>query len=213
MIELTPEEQRVLGALIEKQYVTPDVYPLTMNGLLTACNQTSNRNPIARYDESVVQLALDSLREQGLTRIVYSPSNRATKFRQVFEEEWALLPQEVAIMSVLLLRGPQTVGELRGRTERLASFTSLEEVEHVLERLRTRDEPLVVRLERQPGQKEARWSHTLGEVRTGEEGEARVAPVGAGRDRVAQLEAEVATLRAELDSLRAEFDGLRRELE
>src|SRR5581483_154858 len=169
MTDLTPEEQRVLGALLEKQYVTPDVYPMTMNGLLAASNQTSNRNPVVRYEESTVHRALDGLREKGLLRIVYSPSNRATKYRQVFEEERRLTRHEAAVLCVLLLRGPQTVGELRGRTERLATFASLEEVEAVLGGLaRREDEALVRRLERQPGQKDARWVHLLGEVRVAE---------------------------------------------
>jgi uncharacterized protein YceH (UPF0502 family) len=213
MTELTPEEQRVLGALLEKQYVTPDAYPMTMNGLLAASNQTSNRTPVVSYDESTIHRALDGLREQGLLRIVYSPSNRATKYRQVFEEERRLTRQEAAILCVLLLRGPQTVGELRGRTERLATFASLEEVEEVVGGLAARpDEGLVTRLERQPGQKDARWAHTLGEVRAAEAVDTPVGGRSPTPDRMAALEEGVASLRADLDELRQAFDALRAEL-
>jgi uncharacterized protein YceH (UPF0502 family) len=204
MIELTAEEQRVLGALIEKQYVTPDVYPLTMKGLLSACNQTSNRHPVVTYDEATIHTALDGLREKGLTRIVHSPSNRATKYRQVLEESRLLTRAEAAVLCVLLLRGPQTVGELRTRTERIHPFASLGEVDETLARLGARpDEPFVVRMERQPGQKEVRYRHLLGDAPE-IEAPAPVAPSG--------LAEEVQQLRADLDTLRQEFDDLRNQL-
>ena len=197
----------MLGALIEKEHTTPDVYPLTMNGLIAACNQISNRNPVVSYDESTVHAALDSLREKGLTRIVYSTSNRATKYRHVLDEARALEPPEIAILAVMLLRGPQTVGELRTRTERIHAFASLGEVEQVLDRLsRREDGPFVRRLERQPGQKEARFTHLLGESAAVDAPAATAAPPAAG------LEDEVRQLRADLDALRAEFDSLRDQL-
>jgi hypothetical protein len=212
MVELTAEEQRVLGALIEKQYTTPDVYPMTMNGLITACNQSSNRNPVVSYDESVVQRALDGLREKGLTRVVHSPSNRATKYRQVLDEAWALEREEQAVLCVLLLRGPQTVGELRGRTDRLYPFASLEAVQEALDRLATRhEEPFVARGERQPGQKEIRYYHLLGQsaaidVPTTPRAAAAVTAASSA------LAEEVQQLRAELDQLRREFEELRDQL-
>lgn len=211
MIELSAEEQRVLGALIEKQYVTPDVYPLTMKGLVTACNQVSNRNPVVAYDEATIHRALDSLREKGLLRIVYSTSNRATKYREVLQETRELTQAEAAVIGVLLLRGPQTVGELRSRTERVFAFESLGQVEETLDRLAARpDEPFVARMERQAGQKEVRYTHLLGESA------AVLAEPASGVARAVQADPgvaeEVQRLRADLDQLRQEFDDLRNQL-
>jgi len=212
-VELTAEEQRVLGALIEKQYTTPDVYPLTMNALITACNQVSNRNPVVSYDESTVQRALDGLREKGLSRVVYSTSNRATKYRQVLEETRQLERAETAVLCVLLLRGPQTIGELRGRTERMHQFGSLAEVEQTLDALaRQRFGPLVERLARQPGQKDVRYRHLLGDPPA----EAAAAATTTAGHRAAAppsaLQQEVDQLRADLDQLRREFEELRDQL-
>jgi uncharacterized protein YceH (UPF0502 family) len=209
MIDLTAEEQRVLGTLIEKQYVTPDVYPLTMNSLITACNQVSNRNPVVAYDERTVHGALDALREKGYSRIVYSPSNRATKYRQVFDEALALERSEMAVLAVLLLRGPQTVGELRTRTERLHPFASLAEVEEALDRLGRRDDPLVRRLDRQPGQKEARFTHLMGTSAAVDEPPPPSAAGPSARQDRAGADDETTRLRADLDALRAEHDALR----
>ena len=162
-MELTPEEARVVGALAEKQLTTPQYYPLTLNALVNACNQTSNRNPVVAYDDMTVERALQGLRDKGLARAVLSPGNRAPKYRHLLDEALPLVPEELAVMTVLLLRGPQTVGELRTRTERMYAFATLEDVEAALERLATRhEEPLAERLERQPGQKEARYAHLLG---------------------------------------------------
>src|SRR5881628_563905 len=126
-MDLTAEEVRVLGSLIEKEATTPDVYPLTLNSLRLACNQTSSRQPVVSYDEGVVQQALQTLRERGLTRVVHSVHNRATKYRHVLDESLRLDKRQLAVIGVLLLRGPQTVGELRTRTERMAIFDSLED--------------------------------------------------------------------------------------
>jgi uncharacterized protein YceH (UPF0502 family) len=160
---LTPVEQRVLGSLIEKERATPQNYPLTLNALRLACNQSSNRDPVVDYDEHEIEQALTSLREQGLTRIVYSTSNRAAKYRHVLDEAWRLGDDELAVLAVLMLRGPQTIGEIKGRTERLFTFADLGQVQATLDRLATReDEPFVQRLERRPGQKDARYLHLLG---------------------------------------------------
>ncbi|HEV7886585.1 MAG TPA: YceH family protein [Acidimicrobiales bacterium] len=209
MIDLTPEEQRVLGALIEKHYTTPDVYPLTLNGLAGACNQSSNRSPVVSYDPATIQAALDGLREKGLVRIVYSQSNRAAKYRQVLEETQGLGTDDAAVLCVLLLRGPQTVGELRTRTERIHPFASLGEVEQTLDRLAGRGEPFVRRSERRPGQKETRFTHLLGDGPEPEPAAATVVPTaGAG----AGLAEEVSRLRAEFEALRADFEALRDQL-
>lgn len=216
MIELSAEEQRVLGVLLEKQYVTPDVYPLTMNGLITACNQVSNRNPIVSYDEHTIHKALDSLREKGLLRIVYSTSNRATKYREVLQETQKLEQDEAAVICVLLLRGPQTIGELRSRTERIHPFESLAAVEQTLDRLAARPEQaFATRMDRQPGQKDVRYRHLFGDPPVGE---AVVASAGAAAAAVSVpasdpgLADEVGRLRADLDQLRQEFDDLRSQL-
>lgn len=219
MIDLTPEEQRVLGALIEKQYTTPDTYPLTMNGLISACNQVSNRNPVVSYDEATIHAALDGLRDKGLTRVVYSQSNRATKYRQVFEETRQLTRAEIAVLCGLLLRGPQTVGELRTRSERIHPFGSLGEVEETLARLSRpglieEDGPRVVRMERQPGQKEARFTHLLGVSAAVDEAVAPAVSAVSAMSAASSsgLADEVRQLRADLDALRAEFDALKAEL-
>ena len=196
----------MLGCLIEKQLATPQYYPLTLNALTAACNQSSNRDPITEYAEADVAGALAGLRDKGVARVVHSTSNRAAKYRHVLDELWGLDDAHRAVLAVLLLRGPQTLGELRTRTDRMASFDRLEEVEEVLRLLSTREEPLARRLERQPGQKEARYAHLL----CGEPVEAAMAAPGgpstsggqrAGGDlhrRLAELEDRVARIESEL---------------
>jgi uncharacterized protein YceH (UPF0502 family) len=199
-VELTPEEQRVLGCLVEKQRTVPDTYPMTLNGLLTACNQQTNRWPVVAYDEATVSSALTTLREKGLTRVVHpSHGARQAKYRHVLDEVLRLDDDETAVVAVLLLRGAQTVGELRGRTERMYPFDSVDEVERLLERLATRDERLVQLLGRQPGQKDPRWVHTLGPVESGGEPASAVAPRPAPRSD--ELAAEVADLRRLVEHL------------
>jgi uncharacterized protein YceH (UPF0502 family) len=208
---LTPEEVRVLGCLMEKETTTPDGYPLTVNALLTACNQTTNRFPVVRYDEHAVTSALASLREAGLTRIVYSTSNRAPKHRHVAREVLGLDLAEQAVLCVLALRGPQTVGELKGRTERQHAFADLGEVDATLERLAARPEPLVVRLARRPGQKDARWMHLLGGPVDDDMADetSAPAPTTPRTDRVAELTGRVDALEARVSELTAVVDQLR----
>jgi hypothetical protein len=211
-VNLTPVQARVVGCLIEKEMATPDNYPLTMNGLLAACNQTSNRHPVTRLEEPTVSNALENLRAMNVVRIVYSRSNRADKFRHVLDEILALEPEHLALLSVLMLRGPQTASELRTRTERLHQFEDVDEVMETLRQLAGRAEPLVARLERQPGQKENRWAHLvggdLGEVLAsdddGDDGaHPAEAPTASRADRLAALEESVADLRADLERLQA----------
>ena len=161
MEPLTSEELRIVACLVEKQFTTPDSYPLTENAVVAACNQLSNRNPVVAYDNNSVRVTLTGLRQRGLARVIHTPGARVPKHRHIVGEALGLSEAEVALMTVLALRGPQTVGELRTRTERMHEFTSLSEVEEVLEGLGARDEPLVVRLERLPGQKEARYAQLL----------------------------------------------------
>ena len=159
--DLDPFEVRVLGCLIEKESTTPDAYPLTLNALRNACNQSTSREPVVSFTDLEIERALTSLRGRGLTRTVHSTVNRATKFRHVLPDLLALDAAETALVSVLMLRGPQTVGELKGRTERQHRFETIDEVADVLAALSRREDPLVLRLDRQPGQKDARWMHLL----------------------------------------------------
>jgi uncharacterized protein YceH (UPF0502 family) len=164
-IELDAIEQRVMGSLLEKERTVPDTYPMTLNGVRSACNQTSGREPVMSLGELEVQAGLDRLRAQGLTRVIHpSHGARTPKHRQVLDEVLGLDPAERAVLTLLLLRGPQTPGELRSRADRLHDFDSLEQVHATLHMLTTRDDPLTEELPRQLGQKEARWAHRLGPV-------------------------------------------------
>ena len=218
MEPLTAEEVRVAGCLVEKQMTTPDSYPLTHNALVAACNQLSNRNPVVSYDDSIVMQALAGLRSKSLARMLHVPGSRGPKHRHVLNEALELDRGEVALLAVLALRGPQTVGELRTRTERMHPFASLADVEEALERLGARPEPLVIRLERQPGQKEARYVHLLSGLAAAEEAAEAVPlePAGgtapraprassAGDERLSALEARLAAVEADLAALRAEL--------
>ena len=154
-------ELRVLGSLIEKQRTTPDTYPLSVNALRLACNQSTNRDPVVEYDEPEIRAALDRLSHRGWARLASGPGSRAVKYRHLFEEAVGVSAPQISVLAVLMLRGTQTVGELKGRTERLHRFESLAEVDQTLHALAQRE--LVRRLDRSPGQKEERWTHLLGE--------------------------------------------------
>lgn len=205
-LELTPVEQRVMGSLLEKERTVPDTYPMTLNGLRTACNQTSGRNPVLDLTEREVQAALDDLRAAGLTRVLHpSHGARQPKYRQVLDEVLHLDGGERAIVTLLLLRGPQTPGELRSRADRIHAFSDLDEVERALRSLAGRDEPLVAELERRPGQKEQRWIHLLGPVDLSME---PAAPSGA---RPASSDGELDALRATLAETQAELHAVQAE--
>jgi uncharacterized protein YceH (UPF0502 family) len=206
---LEPAELRVLGCLVEKEHTTPDQYPLTLNGLVLACNQTSNRQPVVAYDEETVRTALASLRQRKLARTILAPGNRATKYRHVLDEATGLTPGECAILAVLALRGPQTASELRARTERYRGVEDLGGVESVLSRLADRyEEPYVRRLERQPGQREERWAQLLG----GEPPPAEAAPLHQPAAGSATLASRLSALEQEVAALKAEVVDLRRTL-
>ena len=210
---LTAVEVRILGSLIEKEVTTPDNYPLSLSALTTACNQTSNRDPVMRLDDDAVTIAVVALRRRGLLRAIQPAGSRVTKYQHLLAEALDLDARELAILDVLMLRGPQTVGELHARTSRLAEFADLAAVEGTIERLIARQpEPLAARLARRPGQKEVRYAHLLsGEpVVPDAPDPGDAAPHGAGReDRVAALERTVEELRAELASLRGQFEEFR----
>jgi len=210
-ILLTAEEARVLGALMEKEVSTPDHYPLSLNALTNACNQTTSREPIVRYDENTVVRALDSLRGKKLLREVDQAGGRVRKYQQQFSTWHELDSQAHAVMTLLLLRGAQTPGELKSRSDRLAEFRDLAEVEATLERLGARNPPFAVRLPRLPGTKESRYMHLLcGKVDAAALAEGEVAAVGSAglslSDRVARLEADVEKLREELLVFRKQFE-------
>jgi uncharacterized protein len=160
-VALTPEEARVLGCLLEKERSTPDAYPLSLNALVSACNQSTNRAPVVHYDEATVERGLDDLRQRGLVRRGVYPGSRVIKYRHVVGDALKLSPGESALLCVLLLRGPQTPGELKSRTERMHPFDDLAAVDGALDALAGRDEPLARRLTREPGQKEARVRELL----------------------------------------------------
>jgi hypothetical protein len=211
---LTHEQLRVLGALIEKEATTPDQYPLTLNSLVLACNQSSNRNPITDYSPGEVSTVVTELRGVGLARVVHSPGQRADKYRQVMDETLGLTKAEIAILAVLMLRGPQTVSELQTRTERYGDLSDMGGVEGILHRLRNRyEEPYIVRLERQPGQREERWAHLLaGEVVVVPEQVVTTARSGSG-ERIAALEGELAAVKAEVAELASVVAQLRQLLD
>jgi uncharacterized protein len=219
-IKLNDVEVRVLGALIEKQVTTPEYYPLTLNALLHACNQSSNREPVVAYDEQTVARALESLRDKKLARTVQTADGRVPKYRHVLNEVIELRAAEMAVLCVLLLRGPQTAGELRGRTERLYSFSDIAYVEATLQALAERTAgPLVVKLPRQAGRKESRYAHLLsGPVQFEEQArvprpEPATVAVRAENERLAQLEREVSALRQELAELRQQFTTFKQQFE
>ncbi len=210
-IELTPLEARVIGCLIEKQITTPDQYPLSLNALTNACNQKSNRDPVMALDETAVQQALDSLNHKHFILEKSGFGSRVPKYQHRFcNTEFGTLQlsgAQLAILCELMLRGPQTPGELRSRASRMCSFTGVEEVESALQSLATRAEgPIVVKLAREPGRRESRYAQLLtGEVHAQPAPEERAAP-SASRDstteRLARLEAQVEELRAEVERLR-----------
>jgi uncharacterized protein YceH (UPF0502 family) len=206
--DLSPAELRVLGSLLEKQRTTPDAYPLTLNALRAACNQTTNRDPVVAYDEETIRDALHHLGRRRWTRLTSSHGSRAAKYRHLLAEEMQITPEEQALLAVLMLRGPQTPGELLQRTERLYHFDGAEDLHSVIDRLIDRE--LAVRLARRPGQREERYAHLLSgeapeEVATGPAPPLVAAPVD--DDRLGRLERELAELRAEVASLRAQLTG------
>ncbi len=210
-VQLDSVEVRVLGVLIEKHLSTPDYYPMTPNALRQACNQKTNRDPVMDLGEGAVMGALESLQRKRLVGTVSGAGSRAVKYRHAVVEALRLATPELALLASLLLRGPQTVGELRGRTARMHAFETLEEVEAHLDALAERPDPLVTQLPLQPGRKEARHIHLLSGEPSAEMLEGGVA--SRGPQNLSQLEEEVARLREELDTLREAFDAFRAQFE
>jgi len=216
---LDSQEIRVLGALVEKELATPDYYPLTLNSLVNACNQKSNRDPVVHYDQSDVVHALQRLRDQNLVFEVSMVDSRVPKYEHNLRKAFQLTEQALAVLAVMLLRGPQTAGEIKGRTHRLYPFDSLDEVVITLETLVEGDPALVVALPIQPGRKEPRYAHLLGgEPQIPESSEERVVSLHATLEpdlqrRLTTLEEEVETLKEELVAMQAQFTAFRQQFE
>jgi uncharacterized protein YceH (UPF0502 family) len=217
-VRLTDTEARVLGSLVEKDITTPDYYPLSLNALVNACNQKSNRDPVMNLNEDTVRQALHSLNEKGLAgNATGAGDSRVPKFEHRMQEAFNLTRPETALLCVLLLRGPQTPGELRGRAERLHRFEDLTDVQSSLQKLMTREEPLAKVLPRQPGTKEARYAHLLCGDKPEWETPAPVlenhAETSSDNERILHLEEEVAALRKEMADLRDEVLRFRQQFE
>jgi len=216
---LTEIEVRLLGSLIQKQITTPEYYPLTLNALTLACNQKNNRNPVSAFTEQEVEQAMDSLREKNLAYVFHGSTSRVPKFKHVVPEVLHLNPAELAVMCVLMLSGAQTVGEIRGRAARMYDFSGLEEVEQTLHSLSAREsEPLVTKLPRHAGQKEARFAHLLsGEVPVeqlaAEQSISKATRRTSDSEKFEKLEQRVETLAAEVENLRRQFDEFKKQFE
>lgn len=218
-LTINETEARVLGSLVEKQLTTPEYYPLTLNALTAACNQKSNRDPVMSLGETEILAAIDSLRDKNLVYLYYGSSSRTVKYKHMLPNVFEIEAPAVAILTLLLLRGPQTAGEMRGRADRLYEFSGIGEVQETLDELARRDDALVVKLERQPGQKEARYAHLLS-------GPVDAAAVSANPDssrssssptasdgRIEQLEQQVEKLSSEMAELRSMFEEFRKQFE
>ncbi|HLB92655.1 MAG TPA: YceH family protein [Terriglobales bacterium] len=216
-IKLTENEVRVLGALIEKDITTPEYYPLSLNALVNACNQKSNRDPVMQLDEDAVRDAVEGLQQDRLAGPAGGADSRVTKYEHRLQEVYNFTRPEIAVLCVLLLRGPQTPGELRGRGERMHRFEALEDVQSALQKLMQREPPLAKVLARQPGTKESRYAHLM----AGDVGETMgPAQIGAAAERgpaegerIARLEAEVAELRREVGGVKDQLERFRKQFE
>ena len=217
LTELTEIEARIVGCLVEKELTTPDYYPLTLNALVNACNQKSNRDPVVEYDESSVEKSLERLRDKNLVYVFYGSSSRVAKYKHMLPSYYELTPQETALVAVLMLRGAQTLGELKERSKRLYEFSNLEEVDETLSDLAKRDDPIVIKLERLPGQKDSRFMQLLtGEV----DMEAVAASFQSSSsssspqsERISNLETEVENLKEELATFKEAFEEFKKQFE
>ena len=206
---ISETEARVLGCLLEKERTTPADYPLTTNAITRACSQTTSRNPVIAYQESTVEAALVEMKDRGLVRFVHSQSNRSTKYRHVVDDIWNLAPDQLAVLCVLLLRGAQTPGEIKTRTERLFSFDSVDAVEQTLTSLATRQEAMALRLDRAPGQKDQRWVQLL----TGAPSAQTISQAGSSDALPARVQAHNAALEERLAAVELELERLGKLLE
>ncbi len=211
--KLTETEARIVAALVEKQLTTPEYYPLTLNQLVAACNQKTNREPVVSYDERTVQNALEDLRDKNIVYVYYGSTSRVPKYKHMMPQVFELEPSETAVICVLMLRGPQTIGEIKERTGRLYDFRDLNDTNETLEALLKRDEPLITRLERAPGQKEARYAHLLAGEVTSYTPPEKVSRGTANDERFEKLEQELESLKIELSAFRQEFEEFKKQFE
>lgn len=216
---LNEYELRVIGALVEKQIATPDYYPMTLNALTNACNQKNHRDPVVSYDDGIVERALNSLKEKNLAYVFHGADARVAKYGHIFPKAFDLSVTEVAVMCVLILRGPQTPGELRARTAHLYNFEQLSDVEATLQSLSSRERPLVVKMARQPGARESRFAQLLGgdvdleETSAPARAESGASQMRPDKERMAKLEEEIGLLRQELDELKQQFTNFKKQFE
>lgn len=218
--DLTPIETRILGCLLEKERTTPENYPLSINALTAACNQSTNREPVMSLDEKTVEAGVNALREKKLASVIFGAGSRVQKYRHRLPEHYELTPAETALICVLLLRGPQTPGELRGRTERMAPFESTTEVEARLDELAKGNSPLVLKQPARPGQKESRYIQLLSAETPAQDEPSAISHLPsaipleqASPSQLETLTTEVASLRTELEQLREEFRTFRKQFE
>ena len=209
---LDSEELRVLGALMEKSKTTPEYYPMTLNGLTAACNQKSSRNPVVNYDEQTVTLCLDRLKRKGLAATVTGGSSRVIKYRHTIALTYEFTPDELAVLCLLFLRGPLTPGEINSNSGRLYEFDDLAEVLKVIEKLANAEVPFIKQLERQPGQKEARYMHLFADETSLETYQAESSSASASITNNTALEERLAKVEQELAELKMNFDKLMKEL-
>jgi uncharacterized protein YceH (UPF0502 family) len=210
---LSAEEIRIISALIEKELTTPEYYPLTLNSLVLACNQKSNREPVVNYSDVLVSNTIENLRDKGLVRRVTGSDMRVPKYRQNFTEEMGFTPQETAVMCVLMLRGPQTPGEIKGRTGRMFNFENLIQVTDILNALATKETPLVVKLPRQTGTKENRFAHLLSGEPVFESDTAETVLPAVTGERLEALEGEISSLKLEIAEIKEQFEQFRKQFE
>jgi uncharacterized protein YceH (UPF0502 family) len=207
-------EARIVGCLIEKEATTPEYYPLTLNALVAACNQKSNRFPVVQYDETIVNKALEDLRERNIVYVFYGSSSRVPKYKHILPKLLGIDLHEVSILCVLMLRGFQTIGELRERTQRIYEFETLEEVHQTLDDLKKKDDPLILEIPKQPGQKESRFAHLLcGEISQEMMESAQVTPTQAKQDQIAKLETEIEELKTSFATFRTEFEEFKKQFD
>ena len=211
---LTFEETRVIGSLIEKELTTPEYYPLTVNALKNACNQKSNRDPVVSFDESIIENTLDKLREKSFASRITGSDIRVPKYRQVFTEAMNFSHEEIAVICVLMLRGPQTPGEIKSRSSRMFNFGNLTQVDDVLQKLMNREKPLIIKLPRQTGMKESRYMHILSVEPEIDTPVNEIKDISSNNDdRITKLEAEFESLNNDVNEIKTKFEKFKQQFE
>ena len=209
---LTFEETRVIGSLIEKELTTPEYYPLTVNALRNACNQKSNRDPVVSFDESIIENTLDKLREKSFASRITGSDIRVPKYRQVFTEAMNFSHEEIAVICVLMLRGPQTPGEIKSRSSRMFNFGNLTQVDDVLQKLMNREKPLIIKLPRQTGMKESRYMHILSGEPEIDTPVNEIKDISSNNDdRITKLEAEFESLKNDVNEIKTKFEKFKQQ--